>query len=166
MYVPYTLVKNFTDENLQYELHLKDGKKEVGEIAPNSMVEFVDAKVGDILHLHNDEYHGKEVINYAMNPKYYITYKEDKIQNMKDNRGYHPIVIIKKPQQQIKVKLEPEILPVKKSETINWKLFFMFVLLLIVLIASLIGVIYVTTSKKYGGSASPILDTINESIMI
>lgn len=155
MYIPYTLVKNFTDETLQYELQLNGGRKMMGEIKPNSMVEFVDARVGDTLLLFNDEFHGKEVLNYAMNPKYYITHKKDKIQNMKDNRDYHPIVILKKPSVRSKVPQQPQQISIASTtnETFNWKLFFAFLLMLVVLVGSLAAIIYYTSKKKYGGSS-------------
>lgn len=156
MYIPYTIIKNYTDEDLHYYIKMKNGGHR-GEIGPNAVIEFTDVVVGDTLHLENDNYHSKYIIYHAMNPKYIISYEHKRINDMKENRGFNTIVLTRKGKDL--AKSTHDLAKSTRSDTagftdnssaINTKLFIGFMWLLIILIAILIGIIYFAYSGSMG----------------
>lgn len=170
MQSPTTIIKNYTDEVFKYIIETQNGLVIRDEIHPNSHIDFMNVGVGDKLTLDSDNYLCKYIFNHGANPKYFITYPENKIKDMFGNRGYNPIVVTRKDDKSAfsvsttnpTTKLDP------LSSDFNTKLFIGFICLLVLFIASLIAIIYLLTRKKYtGGNIEiPIKEIANEPIYI
>jgi len=165
MYIPYTTIKNYTDELLQYRIKMKNGSHS-GEIPAGNLIEFTDVVVGDPVYLNNDEYHATHIINHAQNPKYIISYEKNRIQDMKDNRGYNVIVLMKKPKnEEVKHVKQAITQPIMDgSESFNWKVFIVFAMFLVIMIGALIGIVYYTVGKKNKGGENVLPQPMTSNI--